>query len=195
MARNKKDAQPTATSTQMPTRPMGQLVQLDALIESNGVTFKFDQLPPVDDFVFGAVGTLHLKDKNTHAEKLFLGQNATRRTWALLKYWSVSAHKGSEVIFYNEMSNGLSLAVKELSEMALMYPFKVFKEKNLVQSIRHLSHFVQYIYLYTGKVSKVFPVSLLTAEEVLLSAVGTIYTAYEKKGKPGDHNSFLSTEY
>jgi hypothetical protein len=115
--------------------------------------------------------------------KLYLGQNATRRTWAFLKYWPLSTNKGSQVVFVNEYPVGDSEIVKELSHMALMYPFRVFQEMSMGQSLRRLSHFVEYVFLYTGKVDKVYKESLNTVGEALIAAVGNINSTYQAKGK------------
>ena len=164
-------------------KTVSQLSAVDIIIETRKVKHHFDDLPPVEDYHFVAIGVSRFLDKNTHPMKLYLGQNATRRTWAFLKHWPMSVKKGSEVLFVNEYRYGDSETIKDVSHMGLMYPFKAFKDKNLGQSIRHLSHFVQYVFLYTGKVDKVYPQSLITAEEVLIAAVSTIASIYKAKGK------------
>lgn len=51
------------------------------------------------------------------------------------------------------------------------------------QSLRRLSHFVEYVFLYTGKVDKVYKESLNTVGEALIAAVGNINSTYQAKGK------------
>jgi hypothetical protein len=104
----------------------------------------------------------------------------------------MSTNKGSQAVFINEYPIGDSEAVKELSQMTPMYPFKVFKKTNIARSMHRLSDFVQYVFLYTGTLDKVHADSLVTVGEALIPAVSTINSIYESKGNSNIHQHLAS---
>jgi hypothetical protein len=85
------------------------------------------------------------------------------------------AKRASQVVFQNVEPDTSRTFVKELDELALMYPFRVFKKKGMGVSFRHLKHSVQYVFLVAGEVDKVFQDDQAHSLILLSAAVDFIY--------------------
>jgi hypothetical protein len=163
--------------------PVRQVDTITTWAEDQGIWYKFQKLPQPDFYTFRAVGKDQLKrEKNLHKTKLYLGQNKHHSSWALIRIFN-SNKKAVEVILQNELDDGDYEEVSDFGRLALMYPFRVFKDRGTNENMRHLKVMVQYAFLDSGEVERVFPDSMKTALTLLSSAMSLINNNYEAKGR------------
>ena len=91
--------------------------------------------------------------------------------------------KAAEVHFVNEKVGGNTEVVKGFDDLALMYPFRVFKKGGSLQNMRQFKHFVLYIFLDAGELAKVFPDGMATAKALLAPSIDLVSATYDAKGK------------
>jgi len=91
--------------------------------------------------------------------------------------------KGAEVLFANENRVGALDMVTGLGNMALMYPFRVFKKGSGTYTLTQLKHLILYLFLGHGCIGKMFPEGFGTARDVLLSAASRIHKEYTRRGE------------
>jgi hypothetical protein len=163
--------------------PVTQVDMITRWAEDQGIWNKFQKLPQPDFYTFRPVGKIQLKQgKNFHKTKLYLGQNKHHATWALIRIFK-SNKKAVEVVFQNESDHGDYEEVSNFENLALMYPFRVFKDRGKQESMRHLKVMVQYAFLDSGEIDRVFSDSMKTAFTLLSAAMSVVNNSYEAKGK------------
>jgi hypothetical protein len=106
-----------------------------------------------------------------------------------------SGDKATEVAFINEYATGDKEMVSEYSELALMYPFMVFKNLGTVYSLRPLKHLIMLLYLDTGAAEKLFPDGFHTAKHYLSSGIKRISDAYDEKGRSNEQRLYIGRLY
>lgn len=114
--------------------------------------------------------------------KLYCGEVEDYQTWAVTKTMPI---KGAEIVFINEYRSGEPKDVGDMNNMALMYPFKVFKtaEADVYNMLRQLRHLLLYLFLANGHAHKVFPSNLGGPKNQLSWAVNRIKNVYDKHSK------------
>ena len=153
---------------------------IHAWARERNIWHKFNKLQDSSEYTFNDLGNSRHKTDKTHDLELFLGQSRNHQTWALVR---IFPRKASEVVFVNKFADGDTEVVQTFSEIALQYPFRVFKKMGSKENMRHLKTFILYAYLDAGHIEKVFPDGLTTAKSLLGPAVDIINTQYEEKGK------------
>jgi hypothetical protein len=152
---------------------------INLFVEKKGLKEKFDMLPEDSKFTFRSVGETRIKDDYTIPVKLFCGENNEHQTWALVKKYN---HKPAELLFINEFRTGEIGMVDDFEQMALMYPFKVFKKTCNAYAMKLLETIALYIFLINGHCNTVFPKDFSKQKPFLSAAIGRICKEYESKG-------------
>jgi hypothetical protein len=117
-------------------QPVPQLEAIRAWAEDLKIWYKFENLPPADELHFVQLLPGELREKNMLGTKLFLGQNDYHKTWAFIKIFSESKQRSAEVVFKNVTPDNTVTTVREFPDLALMYPFHVFKRKGKKENMR-----------------------------------------------------------
>jgi hypothetical protein len=180
--RQKSAPPPTSTTKLCPHDKNTQVYRMYKFFQSKSLLSKFNKLPPNDMYTFRAIGQSRIKEKNMLDIKLFLGETPTFQTWAVVKVFE-SGTKATEVAFINEYATGDKDIVSAYSDLALMYPFKVFKTLGTDYSMRQLKHLIMFVYLDTSAAEKLFPDGFHTARAYLSSGIKRISDAYDQKGR------------
>lgn len=146
----------------------------------NSIMHVLYMLPPTRDFVFRKVAMP--ASNNFHAQKLFLGENKEFQTWAYIKLFP---KKASEVVFYHEAVHvelNSKVPAAQLNATAVHYPFKVFVAKGSPHAQKQLQTFVQYVFLETRQLERVYSNIGKTYLDNLLVGLRAIEKAYQKMG-------------
>jgi hypothetical protein len=148
-------------------------------ITKQGLAPKFDILPRNSEFTFRPIGDHSIKWEVTSAVKLFCGGTTEYQTWAFM----ITGVRGAlKLEFVNEHRTGEVENVHKIYDMALMYPFQVFKKYNNDYGKRQLEHLILYLFLINGHASRVFGHNLDPAKWLLSAGIGRVVKAYEEKG-------------
>ncbi|KAF1846422.1 uncharacterized protein K460DRAFT_431460 [Cucurbitaria berberidis CBS 394.84] len=183
---------------------ISQIEEVARHFTSRSLEGKLNKLPPNDEWTFIEIGESRIKDENTLDLKLFCGENPAYKTWAIVKVYSNTAtkkrQKATEVLFINEYATGEKEFATEITDLALMYPLKVFKKRYSGSEyfMRQLKTLILYLYLDTGHATTVFPRDFKTARGYISSAIKRISDDYDAKGidkvpnlhPPGEDFSF-----
>ena len=159
-----------------------QLEAVETWANSNNLWYKFEKLPYSTEYDFVNLAPEELGEKGLHTSKLYLGQTASHKTWALILIYDGSKKRAAKVRFVNEAADGTYTTVTQLSDLALMYPFRVFKKLGKVKDLSQLKHLIQYIFLDAKQVPKIFQEPLDHFLSQLSAAVDSISKAYDEMG-------------
>lgn len=111
------------------------------------------------------------------------GQKNQFATWAFINVWQHPMKRSADVLFVNEYPGGHIETVSNLEDLALMYPFRFFKQSEKNFEIRYLRHVILYIYLEAGLVDNALSDSLKNAKSCLALAFSVISKTYDAKGE------------
>jgi hypothetical protein len=159
--------------------PKSQYHIINTWIEKRGLKSKFDILPPNADFIFWPIGDHSIEGKATTDVKLFCGEIDEYQTWAFM---IINERKPPQLQFVNEHRTGDIGNVSQFDDMALMYPFRVFKKFNNDYARRQLEDLILYLFLVNGHASRVFAKAVNPAKLLLSSGISRVVKAYEEKG-------------
>jgi len=159
-----------------------QLDAVEAWAHSNNLWYKFEKLPYSTEYDFANLAPEELGEKGLHTTKLYLGQTTGHKTWALILIYDGSKKRAAKVRFVNETADGTFTTVTDFADLALMYPFRVFKKLGKVKDMCHLKHLIQYIFLDAKQVPKIFQEPLDHFLSQLSAAIDSISKTYDEMG-------------
>lgn len=165
----------------LPFRPSQREIINNWALET-GIWYKFAKIGESSDHTFRKFGRSPYENEEADNVQLFLGQNRWYTSWAFIKTVHKMQKRSAEVTFMNEYPNGYTVKVKDIRDLGLMYPFRVFKKTVKYDSMPCLKNLILYIFLDAGLVEKVFSESLDTAKTNLASIFERISKAYDDKG-------------